>query len=289
MDADPVTPDSAAAPDETRFGRLGALFGREALACLARARVCVVGLGGVGSWAVEALARSGVGALTLIDADTVSLDNMNRQLPAATETVGHAKAEVLAARVASINPGCRVAPRVGFFTEGNAGHLLPPGGFDWVVDAIDTLSPKCVLIAHCRSCGLPVVTSGGAGGRCDPAQVRVEDLALTHRDQLLRDVRKRLRQRFGFAREEGRPFGVPAVYSQERPMYPQADGTLGPRPPRGGGRPGTAAFVTGVFGLAAASVVVRALAGCMPPGGVAAGRDLMAGRPAPSAEEPPEV
>jgi tRNA threonylcarbamoyladenosine dehydratase len=257
-------PDAAALRD--RFGGLERLFGRGALRQLAASHVCVIGLGGVGSWAVEALARSGVGALTLVDLDDVCLTNINRQLPALESTIGRPKAAVLAERVAAINPACRVQARVDYFTETTAEALLGSGPFDWVVDAIDSLGNKGLLIARCRAAGLPVVCCGGAGGRCDPAQVRVDDLAFTHRDQLLKDVRKRLRQRFGFPREETVPFGVPAVFSQERPVYPQRDGSVCHQPARGDAAGiscesgvGTAAFVTGAFGLAAASVVVRSI------------------------------
>jgi tRNA threonylcarbamoyladenosine dehydratase len=261
--------ENTSRPDDARFGGVGRLFGRGALERLAAARVCVVGLGGVGSWAVEALARSGVGALTLVDLDDVCVTNINRQLPALEETIGQPKVEVLAARVRAINPRCQVVARAEFLTAANADALLlVDPRFDYVVDAIDALQNKVVLIARCRAAGLRIVSCGGAGGRSDPTQVRVDDLAFTHRDQLLKDVRKLLRQRFGFPRDEEAAFGVTAVYSQERPVFPQGDGPVGFK--RGSRRDaavncaggiGTAAFVTGAFGLAAAGVVVRALAG----------------------------
>jgi tRNA A37 threonylcarbamoyladenosine dehydratase len=246
------------------LGGIERLFGRGALARLGAARVAVVGLGGVGSWAVEALARSGVGALVLIDFDAVAPSNTNRQLHALRATLGRPKAEVMAERVEALGTGCHVEARRERFGEGTAETLFGGRRFDGVIDAIDASSDKCRLVAWCRSAGLPVVCCGGAGGRTDPARVRIDDLAFTRRDPLLRDVRKHLRQRFGFSRDAATPFGVAAVYSEERPVFPCADGAVRHEPGEGPetaidreARFGTASFVTGVFGLAAASVLVR--------------------------------
>ncbi len=256
--------------DETyaaRFGGVGRLYGEGALERLAAAHVCIVGVGGVGSWVVEALARSGVGALTLVDLDDVCLSNTNRQIPATVDAIGRPKVRVLAERVASINPDCRVFARDEFFTESTAEALFAAARYDCVVDGIDSLSNKCLLIARARQAGAPVVVCGGAGGRRDPAQVRVCDLAFTMRDQLLKYVRKKLRARHGFPRDEKAPFGVTAVYSPERPVYPWSDGRVCEEPEAGSdtaincaGGIGTASFVTGAFGLAAASVAVAAIA-----------------------------
>ncbi len=250
-----------------RFGGVERLYGTGALDRLSRAHVCVVGLGGVGSWAVEALARSGVGAITLVDLDDVCVTNINRQLPALDGTIGRPKAEVLAERVRAIHPACDVTARVEFFTESTAGSLLGAAGFDYVIDAIDALKNKALLIARCRAAGLRVITCGGAGGRRDATGVRVGDLAFTHRDPLLRYVRKKLRARHGFPRDVTEPFGVVAVYTQEVPLYPQSDGSVCETAEvleEGGigcaSGLGAAAFVTGAFGFAAAGVVVSALA-----------------------------
>ena len=202
-----------------RFGGLARLYGAAGLARLRAAQVLVVGLGGVGSWTVEALARSGVGVLTLVDLDDICVSNVNRQLPALDGTIGRAKAEVLAERVRGINPECRVEARVEFFTEDSAERLLQRGAGggergradrltpDFVVDAIDSVANKCRLIALCRAQGIPLVSCGGAGGRRDATQVRVVDLARTTHDRLLSEVRKRLRQAHGFPRE-GKKFGA---------------------------------------------------------------------------------
>lgn len=249
-----------------RFAGVARLLGADSLTRLRQAHVCVVGVGGVGSWAVEALARSGVGRLTLVDGDEVCLSNTNRQLHALDGECGRPKVEVLAHRVRRINPECAVIAECCFFTDRTAARLLEKR-FDFLVDAIDRPSQKCLLIAACRARGIPVVTSGGAAGRRDPTALRVADLTRSTHDALLQEVRRGLRREHGFPRE-GRLFGVECVYSTEQVGLPAvAVGVAGVRhaeadPKRGGGGLlGTAAFVTGAFGLAAAGVVVRRLTG----------------------------
>lgn len=251
-----------------RFGGVGRLVGRAGLERLRAARVAVVGVGGVGSWAVEGLARSGVGALTLIDLDDVCVTNVNRQLPALDGQIGRPKVEVLAERVRAIHPSCRVEAVTEFFTASSAERLLA-GKFDFVIDAIDALSNKALLIAASRARGLNVVTVGGAGGRRDPTQVRTGDLGDSWGDELLRQVRKKLRREHGFPAGEqtGRMhWGVRCVWSSEPPVFPWADGTCAAEPEPGSTLTldcesgfGTAVFVTGAFGLAAAGEVVRAI------------------------------
>lgn len=251
---------------DQRFGGVARLCGAAGLERLRRAHVCVVGVGGVGSWTVEALARSGVGELTLVDLDDVCVTNVNRQLPALASTVGRPKVVVLAERVADINAGCVVHPIPEFFTAANAARLLEPG-FDHVVDAIDSPSLKARLIASCRERDLPVITAGGAGGRRDPTRVRVADLAHTSHDPLLAAVRSLLRRDYGFP-HAGQLFGVDCVFSQEPIHYPAA-GEEACEVERGGEasgsaceRPfGTATFVTGTFGFAAAAQVMARLTG----------------------------
>lgn len=249
-----------------RFGGVGRLFGAAALPRLHAAHVAVVGLGGVGSWTVEALARSGLGALTLIDLDDVCLTNTNRQAHAVDGNIGRPKAEALAERVRAINPGCRVTARLDFFSEQTAEHLLATR-YDWVVDCIDRMSNKALLIATCVRRGQPVVTVGGAGGKRDGTRVRLSDLGDSHGDDLLRLVRKKLRRDHGFAHGEGNHYGVPCVASNEKPVYPWADGSCATEPEPGSNLRldcasgfGTGAFVTGVFGLVAAGEVVKRIA-----------------------------
>ena len=250
---------------DTRFSALGRLYGTEGLARLKAAHVAVIGLGGVGSWVVEALARTGVGKLTLVDMDEVCLSNVNRQIHALNGSVGRSKAEVLAERVAQIAPECEVVVEVCFFTESSADRLLTPA-YDYIVDAIDATRHKCLLIAEARQRGLRLVTCGGAGGRIDPTRVRVDDLARSINDPLLLQVRKRLRQQYGFPRFKGKKFEVDCVYTDEFPVFPQEDGSVAcEREPGADYRLncdqgfGSATFVTGTMGFVLAAHVVRQL------------------------------
>src|ERR1700722_17902972 len=207
---------------EIRFGGIARLYGRSGLAKLRTAHVSVIGIGGVGAWAAEALARSGVGALTLVDLDEVCASNINRQLHALTETVGRAKVEVMAERIRAINPDCRVIAKQKFFNGQTATELLAPK-FNFVLDAIDSVTNKVLLLAGCRQRNLPVVACGGAGGRRDGTQVRTADLAKVSHDRLLAEVRKKLRKEFQFP-ADGLPMGVDCVFSAELPVFAQPDG-----------------------------------------------------------------
>lgn len=250
---------------EPRFSGLRRLFGAAGLERLRRAHVCVVGIGGVGSWAVEALARSAVGGLTLVDPDDVCVSNVNRQLHALDGAIGRPKVEVMAERVRLINPDCAVQGVREFFTDGNAAQILAPR-FHFVIDAIDSPTKKAYLIARCGERDIPVITIGAAAGRRDPTAVRVIDLAFCSHDRLFSYVRRLLRRHHDFPRGE-EPFGVDCVFSPEPAVYPQKDGSVrGRRDPEAEVPPdcehglGTATYVTGTFGFAAAGVVVRKLA-----------------------------
>jgi tRNA threonylcarbamoyladenosine dehydratase len=253
-----------------RFGGVGRLFGREGLARLQAAHVCVVGVGGVGSWTVEGLARSGVGALTLIDLDDVCVTNVNRQLPALDGAIGRSKVDVLAERVRLINPECRVTVLTEFFTAASAARMLATR-FDFVVDAIDDVANKALLIAESLQRKLPVITVGGAGGKRDATQIQSGDLGDAWGDELLRLLRRKLRRDHGFqaGTQKGKMyFDVRCIWSSEVQVYPWADGTCQTEPEPGGNLKldcesgfGTGVFVTGAFGLAAAGEVVRLIAG----------------------------
>jgi tRNA A37 threonylcarbamoyladenosine dehydratase len=251
---------------ESRFGGVGRLFAASGLERLRRAHVCVVGIGGVGSWAVEALARSGVGQLTLIDLDDVCISNVNRQLHALDGELGKPKVEVMARRVQAINPDCQVHALHAFFLKSNAAEILKTR-FDAVIDAIDSPSRKAVLIALCREHAIPVIATGAAGGRRDPTAVEVVELAFSSHDRLLQEVRGLLRRRHGFPRGK-KPFGVECVVSREAVVYPKSDGTvcagqaenLDLRLDCNSGY-GTASFVTGTFGFVAAARVVQMITG----------------------------
>lgn len=207
-----------------RFGGVGRLYGPEILARFGKAHVAVIGIGGVGSWAVEALARSAVGAITLIDLDMVAESNVNRQIHALDGVFGKAKIEAMAERIRGINPECQVTLIEDFVTPDNLGTLLA-GDLDYVVDAIDQVRTKAALIAWCTERKLPLVTAGGAGGQLDPTRIAVADLAHTVQDPLLAKVRSLLRREYGFTREPKRKFGVPAVFSTEPLRYPTNDGS----------------------------------------------------------------
>lgn len=254
-----------------RFDRAARLFGEPALHSLMDARVLVVGVGGVGSFAAESLARSGVGTLTLIDFDKVCITNSNRQLHAMKGTIGKNKVEVMAERLRLIHPTSTIETIQKFYSENLSDELLS-GRIDYVVDAIDNITAKTHLLAACVRRGIPVVSSMGAAARLDPTCIRVADLGLTSKDPFARAVRKILHKNYGIDSTSREAIGIPAVYSIEEPRLPippAYDEGQGFRCVCPGGKnglndcdksdriDGSASFVTGAFGLAAASVVVR--------------------------------
>lgn len=250
----------------SRFSGIARLYGVDGLKRLRKAHVCVIGIGGVGSWAVEALARSGVGKLTMVDLDDVCVSNVNRQIHALDGNIGKQKIEVMEARVKAINPECTVQCIHAFFTESTADRILAEK-YDFVLDAFDNRRNKCLLIARCKKLKIPVMTMGGAGGRCDPTQVKIADLSKTRDDPLLQQVRKLLRQEYGFTRNKRRKFGVPCVYSQEPPVFPQSDGTVCQTKEDNDNLRldcesgyGSATFLTGTFAFAASAYIVGKIA-----------------------------
>lgn len=250
-----------------RFAGIDRLYGTGSVARLARAHVCVVGIGGVGSWAVEALARSGVGELTLIDADDVCVSNTNRQSHALEGSYGRPKVAVVAERVCAINPSIKVNAIEDFLVSTNLEELLARD-YDAVLDACDALRIKVEMIAFCRRRKIPIVVSGSAGGRRDPTLITTRDLSKTEHDILLGLVRKKLRDDYGWTRNPKRYFGVQAVFSRENVNYPQADGTVcKTRAPDAetrlkldcSGGLGAAMHVTASFGMAAAGRLIERL------------------------------
>lgn len=210
---------------ERRFGGGARLFGELAQQRLAAAHVVVVGIGGVGSWAVEALARSGVGNLTLIDMDHISESNINRQIHALESTLGGSKVAVMAQRIADIAPRCQVLVIDDFVTETNVASLLNHGA-DCVIDAIDQVRAKAAMIAHCQAQQRRIIVCGAAGGRTKPLALQQDDLALTKGDALLAAVRSRLRRDYGFTRQPGSTFGIDAIFadSPRAGVAPRSDG-----------------------------------------------------------------
>ena len=255
-----MTEQAAMAVDrERRFGGIGRLYGAGALERLRGARVAVAGIGGVGSWAVEALARSGVGHLRLIDLDHVAESNMNRQIHALEDTLGQAKIEAMAARIRLIDPGTVVECVDDFVTADNVASTLA-GPLDVVVDAIDDLSAKAAIVLHCRQQRIRLVTLGAAGGQIDPTRIVVGDLSRTEQDPLLARLRKRLRQQHGFSRNPARRFGIDAVYSTEPLRYPEGSCSTesGPAGLNCAGF-GSSMAVTASFGMIAAARAIDRL------------------------------
>jgi tRNA A37 threonylcarbamoyladenosine dehydratase len=271
-----VEPSPPPGPETTyythrRFDRAARLFTEPGLHRLMAARVLVIGVGGVGSFAAEALARSGVGGLVLVDFDKVCVTNTNRQLHAMKGTVGRRKVEVMADRLRLVHPTAQIEAVPEFYSALSSAAVLE-GQVDYVVDAIDNLTAKAHLLATCLARGIPVVSCMGAAARLDPTQIRVEDLSLTTKDPFARALRKILRSEHAIDVRKGQPVGIDAVFSIEEPTPPSPpayDEGVGFRCVCPGGKnglhdcdrrariDGSAAFVTGSFGLAAAGVVVR--------------------------------
>jgi tRNA threonylcarbamoyladenosine dehydratase len=258
---------------ERRFGGIARLYGAPALAAFERAHVAVIGIGGVGSWVAEALARSAIGKLTLIDLDNVAESNTNRQIHALDGNYGKAKVTAMAERIKLIDPACEVTEIEDFVEPGNFDATLG-ARFDYVVDAIDSVRTKTALIAWCVERKQALITVGGAGGQLDPTRIRIDDLALTIQDPLLSKVRGQLRKMHGFPRGPKSRFKVSAVYSDEPLIYPDAPvcdlsegaehletgaGHAGPVGLNCAGF-GSSVCVTASFGFAAAAFVLRELA-----------------------------
>lgn len=250
-----------------RFGGIERLYGRRALTAFRHAHIAIVGLGGVGSWAAEALARSGIGTITLIDMDDICVSNTNRQLHALEGQYGRTKTDAMAERLRAINPQADIRVHFGFLTVKNTDQLITPD-LTGVVDAIDSVKAKAALLAHCQRRKIPVVCAGGAGGQMDPSQIQVADLSKTTQDPLLAKVRNMLRREYGFSRNPKRRFGIEAIYSLEQLTYPTADGEVCHQKPENSGPVrldcasgfGAASPVTASFGFFAASRLLNRIA-----------------------------
>jgi tRNA A37 threonylcarbamoyladenosine dehydratase len=252
-------------PDDydTRFAGIQRVYGTEQLAQMREMHICIIGIGGVGSWAVEALARNGIGALTIIDHDQICATNTNRQIHTLTQTLGRSKVEVMTERLLQINPNCRCEPIDDFITMDTIDRYLVRA-FDCVIDAIDSIKFKAAVIHHCKRNKIPIIATGGAGGLTDPTMIKVADLNKTYNDPLAAKVRSRLRKDYGFSTNPKRSFGVECVFSSQQPVYPREDGTVSHEKPGIHGVSldcrfgyGATSLVTAPFGFVAAARAVR--------------------------------
>lgn len=261
------------ATDDQRFGGIARLYGVEGLARLQAAHVAVVGIGGVGSWAAEALARSGVGEISLFDLDDVCITNTNRQVHAVEGAVGKAKVDEMAARIRAINPACVVHAVADFVTRETMADYITEQ-LDGVIDCIDSVAAKAALIAWCKRRKIQIVATGGAGGQVDPTKIEIADLNKTVNDPLIAKVRSLLRRDYNFSRTPGRTYSIATVYSTEQLRYPKPDGSVcqtkafvgeGVKLDCAGGF-GAAMMITASFGMvAAAKMIDKLVAGARRP------------------------
>ena len=244
---------------QQRFGGIARLYGQTALERLRQALICVIGIGGVGSWVVEALARSGVGKMTLIDMDDICVTNINRQLPALTGNIGKLKTEVMKERVQHINPEAEVHIIDDFLSVENLTDYLNQG-YDYVIDAIDNVKTKAALIAYCKRNKIKVMTIGGAGGQTDPSQIQIADLSKTVQDPLLAKVRSLLRKNYHFSQNPKRKFGIDCVFSTQPLIFPQTEGDCAVSATMNCANGfGAATMITATFGFFAVARVIDKL------------------------------
>jgi len=254
---------------EQRFAGIARIYGTELARHLTQTRICIIGIGGVGSWTAEALARCGLGYIDLIDDDVISVSNINRQIHALDNSIGQSKVELMKQRISLINPDCRVFACDDRISEKNCSKffdrnhgLLPDTRY--IIDAIDNVKAKAALIAYCRSHKISLITTGGAGGLSDPTQIGVADLSVTRNDPLAAKVRSHLRSHYNFPKQAGKKFGIECVFSNEQPVYPQADGGVAQQKPDMAGKKldcqsgyGSLTMVTAGFGMLAASRIIE--------------------------------
>lgn len=239
---------------DRRFAGVARIYGGEAFNHYENSHVMVIGIGGVGSWAVEALARTGVGELTLVDMDSIAASNINRQLPAMTSTLGYEKIEVMAERCRQINPRIRINLIEDYLSPENIKELLVEAP-DLILDCIDDVKAKLALMLHCRFNKIPLIVSGGAGGKLDPLKIRVADLSRTEQDPMLAKLRTQLRG-MGICKKPKDKFGITCVYSVDNP-FSSAD--VCPSAGLRCGGYGSAVVVTSSFAMVAVAEVLKKL------------------------------
>lgn len=248
-----------------RFSGISRLYGDEPAKKIKGFHVCVIGIGGVGSWAAEALARSGVNEITLIDNDCIELSNTNRQIHTLQESIGEQKTNAMAKRLTSINPDLKCHVIDDFITVKTYEEYLSRG-YDYVIDAIDSIKFKTLMIQFCKRNKIPLIVTGGAGGLSDPTKIKIEDLSRTYNDPLASKVRSQLRKQFGFPKDTKKKFGVECVFSSQQQVYPKEDGTVSHQKPGIHGVSldcrfgyGASSIVTATFGFMAAGRVIDKL------------------------------
>ena len=252
-----------------RFGGVQRLYGKAALEKFQQAHVLVIGVGGVGSWVAEALARNAIAKITLIDMDIIAESNINRQLPALSSTLGRNKIDVMAERIKDINPECEIVTIDDFVTQENIEDIISHDA-DFVVDCIDDSRVKAAMIAWCKRQKIKIITLGGAGGQTNPSLIQVSDLSKTKHDPLLSKTRKLLRQDYGFTKNIKRRFSIPCVFSAEHLKNPLSSGEMSKDKPIGeaaltdlscAGGIGSSVMVTATFGFVAVAYVLEKIAG----------------------------
>jgi len=247
-----------------KFNGITKLYGQSSSNILTNARILVIGLGGVGSWAIEALARSGIGNLYLLDLDDICVSNINRQIHALDSTIGLSKTQVMQKRIKQINAKCMVTAHEDFLTNDNLAKYVT-NDLSIVIDCIDSVRVKSALIAWCKRRKIKIITTGASGGKTDPTCIKVADLSKTHNDPLLAKVRSTLRHDYNFSRNPKRSFGVTSVFSSEQMRYVENCGAISfAKNGIGSGINcaqglGSSCMVTASFGLVAASVAVNKL------------------------------
>lgn len=249
-----------------RFGGIARLYGKSALSTFQQSHVAVIGIGGVGSWAAEALARSGIGTISLFDLDDLCVSNINRQIHALQSTVGHMKVDAMAERLRDINPDIDARPCHTFITPNNLEEHLSKD-FDYIFDATDSVKAKTAIIAFCVRRKIKLICSGGAGGQTDPTQIQIADLNRTIQDPLLAKIRNNLRRIHGFSRNPKRKYRVDCVYSTEQLVYAQNDGSVCQSKPENNGPAkldcasgfGAVTHVTASFAFIAVSKILKKL------------------------------
>ena len=254
---------------QRRFGGVSRLYGKQALNKFSSAHVIIIGIGGVGSWVVEALARNAIGTLTLIDMDIVAESNINRQLPALSSTIGRNKIDVMEARIHEINPDCVVNKIDDFITQDNIAEMISIDA-TFVIDCIDNSRVKAAMIAWCKRQKIKIITIGGAGGQIDPSLIKIADLSRTEHDPLLSKTRKLLRQDYGFSINPKRRFAIPCVFSSEHLRYATVMGDISQQKPNNDSTPnnkgnnlscagglGSSVMVTASFGFMAVAYVLK--------------------------------